>query len=1297
MDQPDTSPENLMIGRRIGAYRLEEEVGRGGMGAVYRAQRVDGEFDQTVAVKLIKRGMDTDMILRRFRRERQILASLNHPNVAYFLGGGSTEDGLPYFVMEYIDGLPLYKYCNGNKLAVRDRLAVFRQVCWAVAAAHEIQVIHRDLKPSNIMVKDDGKPKLLDFGIAKMLDPDLSSTDAEPTATQMRAMTPEYASPEQISGEPVGAASDIYSLGVILYELLTGHRPYRLRRQILDEVARVIREEMPTNPSGTVTSDHDLVPDNGGEMTIDRVFAGRNTTPESLRRDLAGDLDKIILKTLRKDPTDRYRTVMDLADDITNFLEGRPVKAEYFVTRASLSIAKKSGSRSIAILPFNVMASSASDTGSEFVGIGMTDALISRLSGIPRLVVRPTTSILPFAGSNPFEASRQLGVDFVLDGNVRVVGGRIRVSVQLYDAAKDTTAWARVFDKDTGDVLELEDSLAEQVAASLLPQLSSDERDRLARRGTNKPEAYEAYIRGRYFWSRFSDESLLKAVAEFRKAIEIDPNYAHPYIGLADYYSWAAIFGEIPTDEGFPKAIEAARKALEVNDSMGEAYAALGFGVILYDWNWADAEYLLKRAIELSPNYGRAHEYYSNFLVAQGRFDDGIREILKAEELDPISPRSIMMSAWTLYQCRRYDEAVAKARKAFTMGKGLPQAMLHLGNTLTATGELDEAIALLRRSAEAWGRSGLPRYMLAHARAAEGNIDAAKTILDKLIKTSEEQHMKPFFIGITAVAAGEIDLAFEWFERAVEERNEWMTWFATEPKLDPIRSDPRYHELLKATNNPIVDGAAATGIDTSEVARSIAVLPFKVIKHSEPCASDEDYLSIGLADSVTMRLSNVRKFIVRPTSSVMQTAATDTDPFNAGDRLGVEYVVDGIIRHVGDGIRVTAQLLDVKDRATLWSASFHEQVTDLLELEDSIASQVTKSLLPKLTGEEAAVVIKRGTKSPEAHDAYLQGRFFWNQLELESFPKAIAAFRRAVELDPEYALAHVGIADYYTWASIYGIEPPNIGFPRVLESAARALDIDNSLAEAYAALGLYYSNAAEWEKSEQHYRKGLEINPNYPLGHEWLAAVLVGTGRFDEGVKEILLAEGLDPLSLRPKVLSAWTLYQARQYDAALKKARELESLNPDFMQAHLQTANVLLELNENESALKHAVRAAESEPESPLPLYVLAFALVKNGLLEEANNVVESWYQRSKDVYVIPYLLALAYEAIGDRDRALELIRQAIDEKNAWILWLGTEPKLDAMREDERYKELLRSTKNPIYDTLCKNERTIPSGHFEN
>ena len=1273
-----------MIGRRIGAYRLDEEIGRGGMGVVYRATRVDGEFDQTVAVKLIKRGMDTDLVLKRFRRERQITAALNHPNIAYFFGGGSTDDGLPYFVMEYIVGSPLYKYCDENRLNLRERLAIFRQICWAVQAAHDIQVIHRDLKPSNIMVTANGKPKLLDFGIAKALDPELMTTEDVPTATQLRAMTPEYASPEQISGDAVAPTSDIYSLGVILYELLTGHRPYRLRRKIADEVARVIREEEPTSPSGSLTQDEILLPQNGNEPSLDRVLAARNSSLDALKRELSGDLDRIVLKALRKRPADRYQSASEMADDITNFIEGRPVNAEFYVSMANIPKPRPADKLSVAILPFKIFGQAAGDTGDEFMGIGLTDALISRLSGVQRLVVRPTTSILQFVNADPFDAGRRLGVDYVLDGNVRVSGSRIRVSVQLLNVAASSTRWAKAFDSEVTDVLELEDTLSGHVTSSLLPQLTTDEQARVEKRGTNKPAAYEAYLRGRYFWSKFTDADLLKAVDAFNQAIEIDPNYAWPYIGLADFYTWSAIFGEIPSLEAFPKAVAAAQRALEIDDTLGEAYAALAFGVFLSDWNWADAEMLAKRAIELSPNYPFAHECYSNYLVAQGRFDEGIAEIKRAEELDPGSPRALVMTSWVLYQCRKFEQSVAKAQQATEMQKDFPQGLLHLGNSLTGVGRYDEAVAVLRKSSELWGDSGLPRYMLAHARAASGDMASAQKILDKMLQTAERRYVKPYYIAMCYVAVGDYDSAFQWFERAVAEGNEWLIWFGTEPKLDPLRRDPRYLKLLRATNNPMADihrSQDLSGPPTGERERSIAVLPFKLVSAHDTGSADEEYLSLGLADAVTMRLSNVRRFLVRPTSSVLPFSKPDCDAFAAGRELGVEYVVDGIIRHVGGRIRVTAQLLDVSENSTRWSASFSEEMKDVLELEDSISEQVTRQLLPHLTGEEQQKLSKRGTDSAEAHDAYLKGRFFWNQFAPDSFPKAIAAFRQAIELDPNYALAHVGVADYYTWACIYGIEKPAEGFPKVFEYASRALAIDPSLAEALAALGLYHSNIQEWDKAEEYYRKSLELNPNYPLAHEWLSSLLVGTLRFEEGCREVLLAESLDPLSLRPKVLSAWTLYQARDYDLALEKARLLERLNPDFMQSHLQLANVLGITGDAEGALEHTLRAAELEPTSTLLAYPLCTAYVRNGMREEAQAVYDRWCKRAEVSYVPPYFLALCNVALGNKEKAVELLEAARLERSAWILWLATEPKLDSMRDYEPFKELLKKTGLPTME----------------
>jgi TolB-like protein len=262
---------------------------------------------------------------------------------------------------------------------------------------------------------------------------------------------------------------------------------------------------MPTAPSGSVTREDDLVPDNGGQMTLDRVFSARRATPEELRRELSGDLDKVILKALRKRPEERYANAVEFADDITNFLEGRPVQAEYFVSMTNISRSQGADKLSIAILPFKVLsAGEPSESGAEFVGIGMADALVSRLSGVQRLIVRPTTSVLPFEKSDPMTAAQQLGVNHVLDGSVRVLGGRIRVSVQLYNVERNATEWARAFDKEVGDVLEVEDSIASEVAAALLPQLSNEEQNKISKRGTIVPDAYAAYIRGRYQWSRFT-------------------------------------------------------------------------------------------------------------------------------------------------------------------------------------------------------------------------------------------------------------------------------------------------------------------------------------------------------------------------------------------------------------------------------------------------------------------------------------------------------------------------------------------------------------------------------------------------------------------------------------------------------------------------------------------------------------------------------------------------------------------------------------------------------------------------
>ncbi len=580
-----------MIGRRLGAYRIEREIGRGGMGAVYEAVRVDKEFNKRAAIKLVKRGMDTDFVLRRFRKERQILAALDHPHIAGLLDGGTTEDGLPYFVMEYIEGQPLYSFCDSHQLTIVERLKLFRSICDAVNYAHQKQVVHRDIKPSNVLVTSDGVPKLLDFGIAKLLNPQLAGDIThDPTATAMRLMTPEYASPEQVQGAPTNPTTDVYSLGVLLYELLTGHRPYRLVNRAPHEIARVICEESPAPPSIIITRADDLLPNlylGYDVTTMKQLYTTRSATLESLRKALSGDLDSIVMQALRKEPEWRYQTAADLRDDVTRYLDGRPVSDLPDPPRHTLGVRQEplSSENSLAVLPLKLLDLNQGESSPDYLGTGLADALITRLSAIRNFAVRPTSSVLRYgADADPLRAGRELGVAFVLDGRIRRSGDRIRVTIQLLNVNDETTAWAGQFDEQFTDVLTLEDTISAHVAEAIVPQLTVDERLRLAKRGTDNPQAHEAYLRGRFYWNTFTEDGFARAIVCYQQAIALDPNYALAYAGVAAYHNWLGVFSVMPFAECAAAAYEAASMAVEIDPTLAEAHAALGQAILCRDF-----------------------------------------------------------------------------------------------------------------------------------------------------------------------------------------------------------------------------------------------------------------------------------------------------------------------------------------------------------------------------------------------------------------------------------------------------------------------------------------------------------------------------------------------------------------------------------------------------------------------------------------------------------------------------------------------------------------------------------------
>ncbi|HYO99333.1 MAG TPA: protein kinase, partial [Pyrinomonadaceae bacterium] len=805
----------LMLGRRVGAFRLTGELGRGGMGAVYLAERTDGEFRQRVAVKLIKRGMDTDEIVRRFRHERQVLAAFDHPHIARLFDGGTTDDGLPFFVMEYVEGEPLYEFCDGRRMTVGARLELFQRICSAVAHAHDAGVVHRDIKPGNVMVTRDGDPKLLDFGIAKILDPALVGESLKQTATMMRLMTPEYASPEQVRGLPITPASDIYALGVMLYELLTGRRPYSLDNRALHELTRVVCEDEPELPSLAITKTDHLLPIYASlDAPVESIAGTRGVEPEALRIELTDNLDRIILKALAKLPTARYAAVREFSDDIERHLSGADVLAERpaLTRRGGRTVSAAdppTGERSIAVLPFSLLNTGAGeDTGDKFLGLGLADALIAHLSNIRRLAVRPTSSVLRYSGDeqNPpdlFAAGRELGVRFVLHGLIQSRSGYVRVSVQLVSVAEHTTVWAGRFDEDYTDLLALEDALSNRVAQALVPRLTTDERDNLARRGTDNPRAFEAYLRGRYLWNTFTEESFARAIEYYREAVALDPQYALAYVGIAEYYVWVASFGVLPPHECYAAAKEAASKAVALSPELAEAHSLLGQAVLSADFDWARAHACVRRAVELNPYHPLAHSSYAYHLYTEGLFEQGLIHARRAIEIDPLSPHYYYCESWGIYFARRFEEAVSKAQQMVDSFPASGVGYVALSFFLRRLGRYEDSVAASERARELLGESLLGTQGHAQALASAGKREEAYRCLKEIEEMSATRFVSPYSVALIYCALGEKERALSELERAYRVRDAFLIWLGAEPALDILRDEPRFQSLLRSTGNPI--------------------------------------------------------------------------------------------------------------------------------------------------------------------------------------------------------------------------------------------------------------------------------------------------------------------------------------------------------------------------------------------------------------------------------------------------------------------------------------------------------------
>src|SRR5262245_2936050 len=749
-----------MIGTSLAHYRILEQLGAGGMGVVYRAR--DERLEREVAIKVLPAGALADEAQRRrFHREALALSRLNHPGVAT-VHAFDREAGADFIVMELVSGQTLATRLKSGPLPVSEVATLGMQIVEALGAAHERGVLHRDLKPANIVLTDKGRVKVLDFGLAKLVQAGVDTAATTlPTVGDAVAGTLAYMAPEQLLGEEVDAASDLFSLGVVLYEMATGKLPWRhtLATALVNEIVHSVPE-----------------------------------APTILRPELSDHIGWIIMKALEKSRSARYRSAEEVMTDLE---AGEQAVAAATGPRAGEASLERIDS--LAVLPLRNLSG---DDDQDFFAEGMTEALIARLAQIGSLRVISYTSAMAYRDvRKPLPLiGRELDVDAVVEGSVLRSGERVRVTAQLVEAESDRPLWSNAFERPLGDVLDLHRDLSQAIAEELRTRLTPRERVGLAGARPVVPAAYEAYLRGRHFWNKRSPEGMSRAIASFQESIDADPLYAPAWAGLADCHNLLGLFRWQHSSEAFARAHAAAARALELDPDLAQGYTSLACALQYYDWDWKKADEAFRRAIALHPGYATARQWYADFLTGLGRFDEAFAEARRAVELDPLSPAVGTALGDAFSYARRYEEAIARYQRILDLDPDYRWAQMNIGRSLQELGRHEEAIGIFEASHRDTGTSMEDSPTLAYAYAVAGDRARADAMLPRVLDGWREGRVSPYSVANIYVALGDPDQAISWLERAFQDRDRMMVNLRGHPRLDPLRADPRFADLLARMN-----------------------------------------------------------------------------------------------------------------------------------------------------------------------------------------------------------------------------------------------------------------------------------------------------------------------------------------------------------------------------------------------------------------------------------------------------------------------------------------------------------------